>query len=91
MGGQTTWKEVIKMSTTNPSDPKHRVAKLVTEGLVTRVAAICYLHSKGLALLPDGFRHISDSEYADHIADVEEVLKKEPEPTPVASENGSKN
>ena len=77
------------MSTTDPVDLKTRVAGLASKGLITRVAAICYLHSKALALLPDGFRHISDSEYADNIADVEEALKKEPESTPAHSGHGN--
>ncbi len=56
---------------------KARVASLVAKGRLTSTAAIIFLSNKGIVLLPGGFRHISESEYADQIAEVEEALREE--------------
>lgn len=53
---------------------KERVAALRDARRINTAQATCYLHSKKVVLLPDGFRHMSESEYADAIAEVEEAL-----------------
>jgi len=70
---------VISTSHHDPTDLKSRVASLRARGRINYVQAVCYLHRKHLVLLPDGFRHISESEYADSIAEVEEALREEAE------------
>jgi hypothetical protein len=63
------------MSQQDPNERlKKQVEKLVNQEKVTRVAATCFLFSKGIVLLPNGFRHLTQAEYEDGIKDVQEAL-----------------